>query len=113
VTTDAVGGGAAGLLGGLEAGALAQVLDGDVDVTVGLGERLLALQHAEPGTLAQFLDQALLQTWGSPLSLGIRTLAGKSGEPHDGGGEASLRSGLAGVSSRDHSAALRLRRTHR
>ena len=49
----ALGGGAAGFLGGLAEALLAQPVDGAFQVAVGLGERLLAIHHAGAGLFAQ------------------------------------------------------------
>ena len=47
---------AAGLLGGLRQALLAQPVDRRLHVAVVLGERLLAVHHADAGRLAQVLD---------------------------------------------------------
>ncbi len=52
----AFGGDAAGLLGGLGETAGAQPVDGGFHVAVGLGQRLLAVHHADAGRVAEFLD---------------------------------------------------------
>jgi hypothetical protein len=51
-----LGGGTAGLLGGLQGTVPAHLVDGLVDVAVGLGERLLAVHHAGVGLVAEFFD---------------------------------------------------------
>ncbi len=52
----ALGGDAAGLLGGLRQALLAEKIDGRLDVAVGLVQGRLAVHHACAGHLAQFLD---------------------------------------------------------
>ena len=51
----ALGGDAAGLLGGLRQALLAQPVDGLLDVALGLGQRGLAVHHAGAGLVAQLL----------------------------------------------------------
>ncbi|MCY1286400.1 hypothetical protein D9M70_353690 [compost metagenome] len=53
----AFSGDVAGLLGGLDGTSGAHVVDGLLDVAIGGGQGLLAIHHAEAGTLAQFFDQ--------------------------------------------------------
>jgi hypothetical protein len=52
----ALGRDAAGLLGGLRQALLAQPVDRRLHVAVVLGQRLLAVHHADAGGLAQVLD---------------------------------------------------------
>ncbi|CRQ63342.1 hypothetical protein PAERUG_P54_1_London_24_VIM_2_04_13_03719 [Pseudomonas aeruginosa] len=52
----AFGGNVAGLLGSLDRTGSAHVVDGLLDVTASGGQRLLALHHAQAGTLAQFFN---------------------------------------------------------
>src|SRR6056297_65866 len=63
----ALGGHAPGLLVGLRQATLAQVLDGRVQVAVGLDQRLLAFHHAGAGALAEFLDQGCSDAHDSSL----------------------------------------------
>ena len=53
----ALGGGAAGLLGRGRKALLAQPVDGGFHVAVGLGQRLLAVHHARAGLVAQLFHQ--------------------------------------------------------
>ncbi len=53
----AFGGDVASLLGSLDGAGSTHVVDGLLDVASGGYQRLLALHHAQAGTLAQFLDQ--------------------------------------------------------
>ena len=52
----ALGGDAAGFLGGLREALLAQPVDRGLHLAVGLGQRRLAIHHAGAGRLAQLLD---------------------------------------------------------
>ena len=52
----ALGGDAAGLLGGARQALLAQVVDGLLHVALGLDQGVLAVHHAGAGALAELLD---------------------------------------------------------
>ena len=95
----ALGGDAAGLVGGLRQALLAQPVDGLLDVALGLGQRRLAVHHAGAGLVAQLLHQAGGDV-GHRLVLTMRSRAMRDASWRDRGGTACTAIRLASYRSR-------------
>ena len=86
---EALGGDAAGLLGGLGEALLAQPVDRGLDVAVGLVERALAVHHARAGLLAQLLHHAAVMfAMAGPFRVEMRLEARRSEATEPGALEA-------------------------